>query len=61
MEEKGAVYLLNDLVQVGLVHQSGEPLHGGRGDGVLRLPAPLQAAEGGWAGLVGHGVVGLES
>ena len=47
MEKKGAVNLFNDLVQVGLVQQVGEPLHGGRGHGVLRLAAPLQAAEGG--------------
>ena len=60
MEEKGAVYLLGGLVQVGLGHQPVEPLQAGRGDGLLCLLAPRQAAQGGCAG-VGHGVVGLEN
>ena len=60
MEEKGAVYLLGGLLQVGLGHQPGEPLQAGRGDGLLCLPAPLKAAKGGCTG-VGHGVVGLEN
>ena len=55
--------LFNDLIQVRLVQAVGEPLHGGRDHGVLRLATPLQAAEGGRGGLVGHdvAVAGLES
>ena len=62
MEQMGCD-LLHDLVQVRLGQAVGQPLHGGGDHGILRLPTPLQAAESGRGGLVGHGVavVGLET
>ena len=51
--------LLHDLIQVRLGQAVGEPLHGCCDHGILRLSTPLQAAESGRGGLVGHGVLWL--